>query len=619
MDPDDQQSKKITLANFFESIKDTNVVAQRALKLSSGLGKTIEKTTETVEVNKKDILELQKTVETISKDVNNITDYIQEQQERRSRELDKREDEIFEKEDKLQKESKIDESQKQSSGGGGGDSLSAAGAALSGGLGVGLMGLNAFTAGRGFGGIIGGSIDALTGNVTDFDRRGGKGGALAGMIDFFTLNAFDLDEKGGLFTSREEEERRKRLRDKKTKKLDQFYDKKFFGGEIMGPTGIDQVPILATSGETIISKKDTEEIKERGFSIDGMLKFIRNMLGIDKEKKKNDNPYKVKDTNSKDFSILAAVSALESADPQGQADVAQSIYNRLGDVVADIEGVPGAQAINDYTKQDFTNTGSGFPEPTISDIVLKDAQYQPTYEDPYASVGPGTKVADIWKNITDNETAIDAMVSYYKKKKDPRPDKEIRIDATRNFYNAVKSLQNKKLVESAQEFVGGRTEFRGGQPLDEQMVSGTGVDRGEIRGSSNDQHNMFFVGKQKQLDGSFETLGTNQQLKRGFQLNPLLESKSSNTSDLQSIVPSLEDSNQNYSVDLAQNPLSSDGAVEIMEAINIDSGGVTSDGTGSTIPSQFDVASTGSPVLIDPECPFDICDLKRDKSNKAFV
>ena len=55
MDPDDQQPKKITLANFFESIKDTNVVAQRALKLSSGLGKTIEKTTETVEVNKSDI------------------------------------------------------------------------------------------------------------------------------------------------------------------------------------------------------------------------------------------------------------------------------------------------------------------------------------------------------------------------------------------------------------------------------------------------------------------------------------------------------------------------------------------------------------------------------------
>ena len=48
MDPDDQQSKKITLANFFESIKDTNVMAQRALKLSSGLGKTVEKTTETV-------------------------------------------------------------------------------------------------------------------------------------------------------------------------------------------------------------------------------------------------------------------------------------------------------------------------------------------------------------------------------------------------------------------------------------------------------------------------------------------------------------------------------------------------------------------------------------------
>ena len=198
------------------------------------------------------------------------------------------------------------------------------------------------------------------------------------------------------------------------------------------------------------------------------------MLGIDKEKKeekkKNDNPYKVKDTNSKDFSILAAVSALETSDPQGQADVAQAIYNRLGDVVADIEGVDGraTDAIYDYTKESFKTVKPGvFPEPTISDIVLKDSQYQPTFKNPNDSVGPGTEVADIWKNITDNETAIDAMVYYYKMKKDPRPDEKIRIDATRNFYIAVKSLQDKKLVESAQEFVGGRTEFRGGQPDDE--------------------------------------------------------------------------------------------------------------------------------------------------------
>ena len=600
MDPDDQQPKKITLANFFESIKDTNVVAQRALKLSSGLGKTIEKTTETVEVNKKDISELQKTVETISKDVNNITDYIQEQQERRSRELDKREDEIFEKEDKLQKESKIDESQKQSSGGGGGDSLSAAGAALRSGLGVGLMGLNAFTAGRGFGGIIGGSIDALTGNLTDFDRRGGEGGTLAGMIDFFTLNAFNLDKKGSTFMSKEKlEELERRIQNRKNKmeNLDKFYDKKFFGGEIMGPTGIDQVPILATSGETIISKKDTEEIKERGFSIDGMLKFIRNMLGIDKEKK---NPFDVKNENTRDFAILTAISAAESGSPQAAADVAQSIYNRYNELLVDAEDGKADNALFDYVDGNIgLQIASGKKQPTIYDIItMPNSQYQPVQVDPTVRVSP---VSPLWKAITDRKSALSALDDYYTKTNRKKTQKELE----KIYDDTAVALQNKDLVEAAQEHVGGRTEF----------LHGSSYEEGDAYRGKLNIDNTFFV-----RSSEVRKYGTGDQLQRGAQPNPLLTPiKSSNTSDLQSIVPSLEDSNQNYSVDLAQNPLSSDGAVEIMEAINIDSGGVSSDGTGGTIPSQFDVASTGSPVLIDPECPFDICNLKRDKSNKAFV
>ena len=156
MDPEDQKPK-ITLANFFESIKDTNVVAQRALKLSSGLSKTVEKTAETVEVNKSDIQELQKTISTISKDVTNIQDYIEDQQERRSRELDKREDEVFEKEDKLQKEFKGESDAK---GAGGATSTAdalgkGAGAFISGGLGFGLMGLNALNSPRSAGQIFG--------------------------------------------------------------------------------------------------------------------------------------------------------------------------------------------------------------------------------------------------------------------------------------------------------------------------------------------------------------------------------------------------------------------------------------------------------------------------------
>ena len=48
--------------------------------------------------------------------------------------------------------------------------------------------------------MIGGSIDAITGNLTDFDKRGGKTfGATrvaTGMADFFTADMFDLDKRG---------------------------------------------------------------------------------------------------------------------------------------------------------------------------------------------------------------------------------------------------------------------------------------------------------------------------------------------------------------------------------------------------------------------------------------
>ena len=53
---------------------------------------------------------------------------------------------------------------------------------------------------RGILGMIGGSIDAITGNLTDFDKRGGKTfGATrvaTGMADFFTADMFDLDKRG---------------------------------------------------------------------------------------------------------------------------------------------------------------------------------------------------------------------------------------------------------------------------------------------------------------------------------------------------------------------------------------------------------------------------------------
>ena len=69
---------------------------------------------------------------------------------------------------------------------------------------------------RGILGMIGGSIDALTGNLTDFDKRGGKTfGATrvaTGMADFFTADMFDLDKRGkmDLFGMRKKMENKKK-------------------------------------------------------------------------------------------------------------------------------------------------------------------------------------------------------------------------------------------------------------------------------------------------------------------------------------------------------------------------------------------------------------------------
>ena len=55
---------------------------------------------------------------------------------------------------------------------------------------------------RGVKGVLGGFVDALTGNLTDIDARGGKPLGLTrnitGALDFATANAFDLDQRGGI-------------------------------------------------------------------------------------------------------------------------------------------------------------------------------------------------------------------------------------------------------------------------------------------------------------------------------------------------------------------------------------------------------------------------------------
>ena len=138
----------------------------------------------------------------------------------------------------------------------------------------------------------------MSGNLTDFDKRGGKpvgvSGAATGIIDFFTANMFDLDKRGGLFESKESFEKRQKINEKikeekknKPKRgLMRLLPFKFgteIGG-VDGPDGIDQIPAMLTKGETVLSKDESENLKEMGvFNVDKLVSGVKKMYNKDDE------------------------------------------------------------------------------------------------------------------------------------------------------------------------------------------------------------------------------------------------------------------------------------------------------------------------------------------------
>jgi len=179
------------------------------------------------------------------------------------------------------------------------------------------------------------------------------------------------------------------------------------------------------------------------------------------------------DTESEDFAALTAVSALEGGDDQARADVAQSIYNR---------------------QADGTYGGS------VKEVVTSDGQYQPTFVDPKASKGEGTKTSEEFKNIKDKKTAVKAMVSYYERKGEKVTEKQMQ----QLYDKTAASLQNPEIQESAAKHVGGRTEFLGGKVKGDDVVD---------RGGTED--NAFF-----------QEYGSGDQMERGAVANPLMSDAS---------------------------------------------------------------------------------------------
>lgn len=116
-----------------------------------------------------------------------------------------------------------------------------------------------------------------------------------------------------------------------------------------------------------------------------------------------------------DFWALVAIASLESGTPQGRADVAQSIYNRLA------SGIYGGKTI-----KELIVSGNG-------------RQYQPV----------GRAVRE-FKAISDKASAINAVMVANKLNK---------VQADKFINETAAAIQNKELQKSAAEFVGGRTDF----------------------------------------------------------------------------------------------------------------------------------------------------------------
>ena len=130
--------------------------------------------------------------------------------------------------------------------------------------------------------------------------------------------------------------------------------------------------------------------------------------------------------NTADYYSLLAISALEDDDPQGRADVAQALYNRL----------EGHKAGSNYFQKDNS---------LKSHIVAKQ-QFEPTFYN-----------KSDWHKIVNMETAITALIM----SKKGRERNWTRDYAMKVLMETEKSLLNPELQMKAAEHVKGRTYFLG--------------------------------------------------------------------------------------------------------------------------------------------------------------
>lgn len=264
------------------------------------------------------------------------------------------------------------------------------------------------------------------------------------------------------------------------------------GGHINDDTGIritgagpDTQLIAAQPGEIVMSKAAVEKYgadtllkmnlsagssnrpkfvnniqlaKDGGF-VGGMMQGLKNFgqgvinTFMPRSNKQSKPPAPPKPSGPKisaaDYNALLAITAAEDSDPQGRADVAQSLYNRL---------LAGSQ----YGENFLPTEG----KTTIKNLITGSGQYEPTF-----------KNTQDWLNITDRNSAAKALANY----------KNIDIkSALKMLSESESALKNKIFQTNAQKHVGSRPSFYGisqrdnmkpGDALRYDMINGKRVDR----------------------------------------------------------------------------------------------------------------------------------------------
>ena len=136
--------------------------------------------------------------------------------------------------------------------------------------------------------------------------------------------------------------------------------------------------------------------------------------------------------NVADFWSLLTICALEDGNPQGRADVAQSIYNR---------------------------SGSPMYKDTFAEIIKGEGQYQPAFANEKGDISQN------FANIKDKATAIKALADKkYKKSSDPT------AAATKALKETWEALKDPNNQNSSKLFIQGRSDFR-------SQISGSAASR----------------------------------------------------------------------------------------------------------------------------------------------